>query len=215
MKSKKENAKTKITSQLKNFQLHQIPRTENAKTDYLAKLANSMVNYNTRNITIRTLIKNPPEHNIMTVQIEIDWRRPLLDYLEKNIFPPDEKEASRLKHRATREEDRDILQEIHEDACRSHVARWALANKTLRAGYFLPTFKRDATSWAKGCKQYQQYSPLIHVPAKPLRDMSSPCPFSQWGMDIVRPFPIAMRKRKFLLVAVDYFSKWIEAEPLA
>ncbi|XP_042409876.1 uncharacterized protein LOC121999237 [Zingiber officinale] len=34
------------------------------------------------------------------------------------------------------------------------------------------------------------------------------CPFDQWGIDIVGPFPMATGQRKFLLVAVDYFSKW-------
>ncbi|KAL0456615.1 UNVERIFIED_CONTAM: hypothetical protein Slati_1000700 [Sesamum latifolium] len=42
-----------------------------------------------------------------------------------------------------------------------------------------------------------------------------PCPFRQWGIDIVGPFPLAAGQRKFLLVAVDYFTKWVEAEPLA
>ncbi|KAL0411615.1 UNVERIFIED_CONTAM: hypothetical protein Slati_3751200 [Sesamum latifolium] len=45
--------------------------------------------------------------------------------------------------------------------------------------------------------------------------MLSPCPFSQWGMDIVGPFPLAPGQKKFLLVAIDYFRKWVEAEPLA
>ncbi|KAL0427954.1 UNVERIFIED_CONTAM: hypothetical protein Slati_2970200 [Sesamum latifolium] len=45
--------------------------------------------------------------------------------------------------------------------------------------------------------------------------MLSPCPFRQWGIDIVGPFPLAAGQRKFLLVAVDYFTKWVEAEPLA
>ncbi|KAL0431963.1 UNVERIFIED_CONTAM: Transposon Ty3-G Gag-Pol polyprotein [Sesamum radiatum] len=36
-----------------------------------------------------------------------------------------------------------------------------------------------------------------------------------WGMDIVGPFPVASSQRKFLLVAIDYFTKWVEAEPLA
>ncbi|XP_042456410.1 uncharacterized protein LOC122040975 [Zingiber officinale] len=40
------------------------------------------------------------------------------------------------------------------------------------------------------------------------------CPFDQWGIDIVGPFPMATGQRKFLLVAVDYFFKWVEAEPL-
>ncbi|KAL0401870.1 UNVERIFIED_CONTAM: Ribonuclease HI [Sesamum latifolium] len=168
---------TELTGRLKSFQLHQLPRTKNTKVDYLARLASSMVNCNSQHHR-KDAYKNSPEHNIMTVQVETDWRRPLLDYLEKDILPPDEKEASHLRHRATREECIDILQEIHEGACGSHVARWALANKALRAGYFWPTLKRDATSWAKGCKQCQQYAQLIHVPAKPLRAMSSPCPFS-------------------------------------
>jgi len=36
-----------------------------------------------------------------------------------------------------------------------------------------------------------------------------------WGMDIVEPFPPGKGQCKFLLVGVDYFTKWIEAEPLA
>ncbi|KAL0399983.1 UNVERIFIED_CONTAM: hypothetical protein Sradi_2341600 [Sesamum radiatum] len=37
----------------------------------------------------------------------------------------------------------------------------------------------------------------------------------QWGIDIVGPFPLAAGQRKFPLVAVDYFTKWVEAEPMA
>ncbi|KAL0320131.1 UNVERIFIED_CONTAM: hypothetical protein Sradi_5274600 [Sesamum radiatum] len=45
--------------------------------------------------------------------------------------------------------------------------------------------------------------------------MLSPCPFTQWGMDIVGHFPVASGQRKLLLVAIDYFTKWVEPEPLA
>nr|KYP70755.1 Pol polyprotein [Cajanus cajan] len=45
--------------------------------------------------------------------------------------------------------------------------------------------------------------------------MMSVWPFSQWGMDILGPFPPAKGQLKFLLVAIDYFTKWIEACPLA
>ena len=34
-------------------------------------------------------------------------------------------------------------------------------------------------------------------------------------MDIIGPFPIAMRHLKFLIVSIDYFTKWVEAEALA
>ncbi|RVX22892.1 hypothetical protein CK203_008143 [Vitis vinifera] len=39
--------------------------------------------------------------------------------------------------------------------------------------------------------------------------------FAQWGMDIVGPLPITAAQKKFLLVATDYFSKWVEAEAYA
>lgn len=38
---------------------------------------------------------------------------------------------------------------------------------------------------------------------------------AQWGIDLVGPFAMATWYRKFLVVAVYYFSKWVEAESLA
>ena len=48
-----------------------------------------------------------------------------------------------------------------------------------------------------------------------LNPISSPWPFAQWGLDILGPFPRAASNRRFILVAVDYFTKWVEAEALA
>ena len=45
--------------------------------------------------------------------------------------------------------------------------------------------------------------------------MSAPWPFAQWGLNIMGPFPTAMRQLKFLVVEIDYFIKWVEVEPLA
>ena len=35
------------------------------------------------------------------------------------------------------------------------------------------------------------------------------------GLDIVGPFPMAIRQLKFLVVGIDYFTKWVKAKPLA
>ncbi|XP_065626266.1 uncharacterized protein LOC136066227 [Quercus suber] len=48
-----------------------------------------------------------------------------------------------------------------------------------------------------------------------LNPLSSPWPFAQWGLDIVGPFPKTAGNRKYLLVGIDYFTKWVEVEPLA
>ena len=47
-----------------------------------------------------------------------------------------------------------------------------------------------------------------------LNPISSPWPFAQWGLDILGPFPRATGNRRFVLVAVDYFTKWAEAKAL-
>ena len=40
-------------------------------------------------------------------------------------------------------------------------------------------------------------------------------PFMQWGMDIVGPLPTAKGNKKFVIVVVDYFTKWATAKVLA
>ena len=45
--------------------------------------------------------------------------------------------------------------------------------------------------------------------------MAVPWPFAQWGLDIMGPFLTGVRQQKFLVVGIDYFTKWVEAEALA
>ena len=75
--------------------------------------------------------------------------------------------------------------------------------------------QKDAEAYVKKCEQCQRFAPLIHQPVADLNPVSSPWPFAQWGMDLVGKLPQATGQRKYLLVATDYFTKWIEAEPLA
>ncbi|GJY51081.1 reverse transcriptase domain-containing protein [Tanacetum coccineum] len=58
-------------------------------------------------------------------------------------------------------------------------------------------------------------SSIRHVPKLPKNDMisvTSAWPFRKWGMDIVGPLPEASGKINYLIVVVDYFTKWIEAK---
>ena len=45
--------------------------------------------------------------------------------------------------------------------------------------------------------------------------MMAPWLFAQLGLDILGLFPTGTRQMKFLVVGIDYFTKWMEAEPLA
>ena len=67
----------------------------------------------------------------------------------------------------------------------------------------------------KICTQRQRFAPNIHQLGGVLNPLSSPWPFAQWGLDIVGHFPKAVGNKRYLLVGTDYFTKWVEVEPLA
>nr|KYP63946.1 hypothetical protein KK1_018533 [Cajanus cajan] len=73
----------------------------------------------------------------------------------------------------------------------------------------------DCAAFVKKCLPCQKHGNLIHQPAEQLHCIPPAWPFATWGADILGPFPIAKGQCKFLIVAVDLFTKWIEAEPLA
>ena len=75
--------------------------------------------------------------------------------------------------------------------------------------------QREALEYVKKCDQCQRFAPSIHQPGGILNPLSSSWPFAQWGLDIVGPFPKVVGNKKYLLVGTDYFTKWVEAEPLA
>ena len=75
--------------------------------------------------------------------------------------------------------------------------------------------QKEAQEYVKKCDQYQRFALNIHQPRGVLNPLSSPQPFVQWGLDIVGPFRKAAGNKKYLLVSTDYFTKWVEAEPLA
>ena len=75
--------------------------------------------------------------------------------------------------------------------------------------------QKEALEYTKKCDQCQRFTPNTHQPRGFLNPLSSPWPFAQWGLDIVGSFPKAAGNKKYLLVSTDYFTKWVEVEPLA
>ena len=74
---------------------------------------------------------------------------------------------------------------------------------------------KDAQAYVKACDKCQRFSNLIRQPSEELTPMTAPWPFTQWGLDIMGPFPTAVRQLKFLVVSIGYLTKLVEAEALA
>ncbi|XP_074375117.1 uncharacterized protein LOC141716834 [Apium graveolens] len=70
----------------------------------------------------------------------------------------------------------------------------------------------DAKAYLKRCDRCQRHAPIVRQPPERLTSISTPIPFAMWGTDILGPFPMASGQRKFIVVAIDYFIKWIEAK---
>ena len=46
--------------------------------------------------------------------------------------------------------------------------------------------------------------------------MTTPWPFSIWGMDVIGPItPKSSNRHHFILVAINYFTKWVKVESYA
>ena len=108
-----------------------------------------------------------------------------------------------------------VMREVHEGICGNHSGSRALVHKLVRAGYYWPTMQKDAEAYVMACDKCQRFSNIIRQPTEELTPMTALWPCAQWRLDIMGPFPTAVRQLKFLVVGIDYFTKWVEAEALA
>ena len=108
-----------------------------------------------------------------------------------------------------------VMREVYKGIYGNHSGARSLVHKLIRAGYYWPTMLKDAQAYVKTRDKCQTFSNLIRKPSEELTPMTATWSFAQWGLDIMGPFSTALRQLKFLVVGIDYFTKWVEAEPLA
>lgn len=73
----------------------------------------------------------------------------------------------------------------------------------------------DTREIARACKECQIHANIPRISSTELTSIVTAVPFARWGIDIVGPFPTASQGRKYLFLAIDYFTKWAEAEPVS
>ncbi|GJT37771.1 reverse transcriptase domain-containing protein [Tanacetum coccineum] len=159
---------------------------------------------------------------------------PISEYLAKEILPKDKKKARAVRRKAARYamingtlykksflgpwlrcvgplQAKYVLREIHEGSCSMHSGPRSVVSKVIRTGYYWPTMHMDARNLIRKCNDCQIHRSVIRNPQQNLTPITSPWLFYKWGIDIAGPFPEGLGKVKFLIVAIDYFTKWIEA----
>ncbi|GJU24616.1 reverse transcriptase domain-containing protein [Tanacetum coccineum] len=197
-----------------SFSISQVPRSKNKKADALSKIASTSFAHLSKQVLVEILKeKSIQEKEVAAVASKLRIKARQYELWEGILY-----RRSFLKPwlRCVGPLQADyVIREIHEGSCSMHAGPRSVVAKAMRSGYYWPTMHRDARDMIRKCKDCQVHRPVPRHPQQPLTPITAPWPFYKWGIDIAGPFPEGPGKVKFLIVAMDYFTKWIEAKAVA
>jgi hypothetical protein len=172
------------------------------------------------------------------MMVEVTWMQPYLAYMLHKTLPEGVVEARRIVQRSkafvvvkgklykkiisgvlqrcvTPQEGQVILHDIHAGVCGHHASSRAIAAKAFHACFYWLTTIEDAKDIIQQCEACQRFASRPHAPAAELQPILLSWSFAQWGLDMVgklhKSWPAG---HVYMLVAVDTFTKWIEATPV-
>src|SRR3954449_554438 len=171
-----------------------------------------MDNEHYNNIYQYLLFKQTPEH--FTQQQKQQLFKQTKNYVIENnlLYKKDQKHSEKLYRVIQKEELPAILYMMHNDSTNEHFATDATFNK-IKTRYYWPQYYEDIKRYVESCNACQQRkrskkNNLLHpIPVH--------SPFYQVGIDFVGPLPRTQRGKKYILVAMDYLTKWPEAQAVA
>jgi hypothetical protein len=165
---------------------------------------------------------------------EDDWRKEIADYLKN----PSRKASRKLRYKAIKfvlldgclyyksmdgvllqclgqEEAKKMMSEVHDGLCGAPQSPYRMKWVIRKTGCYWPTMLEDCFEYYNGCQDYQKLENIQRVSASALNPIIKPWPFRGWGIDLISQInPLSSKGHKFVLLATDYFTKWVEAIPL-
>ena len=233
----------KMRTFFRRTEVQHVPRAQNVQADALSKLG-AAGNLKKEN-SVRVLEISYPSIQkstdaVLSIAVEEmdDWYKEMWKFLIDKELPTDETQARRIKRLAPRyqiiegdlfkrgysypwlkclnsRKAQEMIAEVHEGVCGSHQGAKTLSKRILRAGFWWPSIEEDTMKYVRKCDKCQRASKITSVPPYERISIASAWPFDLWGIDILGPFPQATKQRRFIIVAVEYFTRWVEAEALA
>ncbi|KAK9921931.1 hypothetical protein M0R45_030423 [Rubus argutus] len=106
-----------------------------------------------------------------------------------------------------------ILEHCHTHTWGEHFGGKKTAFKVLQVGFYWPTLFKDCYEFALTCDRCQRVGTISRRDQMPLTNIFEMKIFDTWGIDFMGPFPISYGFL-YILVAVEYVSKWVEAQAI-
>ena len=131
------------------------------------------------------------------------WEEPILyrhcaDQVIRRCVPEDEMHS--------------ILNHCHTLSCGGHFGGQRTAAKVLQSGFYWPSLFKDAHQFVSTCDKCQRMGNISRKDEPPMHPILEVELFDLWGIDFMGPFPTSYNNL-YILLAVDYVSKWVEAIP--
>ena len=177
-----------------------------------------------------------PDEQLFRIATQEPWYADIVNFLVSNKFPSTMSYQTRLKLRkevrfyvwddpylwrqgsdqvlrrcVPEEEHRSILNFCHGEACGGHFGPKKTALKVLNCGFYWPTIFKDAYTTCITCDRCQRMGKIGKRDQMPLTPIIIVEIFDVWGIDFMGPFP-SSKGFLYILLAVDYVSKWVEAK---
>ncbi|MCO5587180.1 hypothetical protein L7F22_041127 [Adiantum nelumboides] len=107
-----------------------------------------------------------------------------------------------------------ILKGLHEEACGGHFSHELTLKKVLLAGYVWPSMHADVQHW---CRSFHncQVNGNKRLLYGPQQAVIANGPFEKWGIDAMGPLARTANGKLYILVAIDYMTRWVEAQSIA
>jgi len=177
-----------------------------------------------------------PDKHLFLISSLDPWYGDIIVYLQTSKFPStfSKDERRKLRHLAknyviigdtlyhrgvdsilrrclTLEEAESVLNDCHNGACGGHLSGLTTAQRILCAGYFWPALFKNCVEAVKHCHPCQIFTRKMRAHPAPLFPVVTVGPFTKRGIDFTTCNPPSVVNHRYIIVVVDYFTKWAEA----
>ncbi|CAN6583772.1 unnamed protein product [Malus baccata var. baccata] len=175
------------------------------------------------------------DEQLMSIEVSMPWYADLANYLASKVIPSElnKNQRDKLKYDARNyvwdnpylwkycsdqiirrcvqdSEIQSILNFCHTYACGGHFGTQRIARKVLECGFYWPTIFKDARTVCIACDRCQRTGNIVQKDQMPQSPIFNVEIFYAWGIDFMGHFP-SSHGFVYILLAVDYVSKWVEA----